>query len=242
MSKKARSTPSSSPESVETLLARACTTADIFGSEELARGFNTEVYLRYLNERFKVPCPDCGHYPTERGDDLSAKPSSGPDEDPSTRITYYIAGRETAMAAPAPPSLKVAQSLQRYLVARYVQSLAGSGVTGVISFRKESDAEWLCTVLNGNMSVIQDSVPYVEKLNRTTALDETQKFNRNVKQLAGRVLTLIDAGITGPQNAALKSLIKKEFREQMNRVWSSEFNDNDGAECGSEKEVSLEDL
>ena len=42
----------------------------------------------------------------------------------------------------------------------------------------------------------------------------------HLKSVAGRVLTLIDGAVPeGKQNAALKSLIKKEFREEFNRTF-----------------------
>lgn len=46
------------------------------------------------------------------------------------------------------------------------------------------------------------------------------QVNFHMKCVAGRVLTLVDGMVAeGRQNQALKTLIKKEFREEFNRVF-----------------------
>lgn len=46
------------------------------------------------------------------------------------------------------------------------------------------------------------------------------QVNHHLKSVAGRILTLIDGAFPeGKQNAALKTLVRKEFREEFNRVF-----------------------
>jgi hypothetical protein len=52
-------------------------------------------------------------------------------------------------------------------------------------------------------------------------LDTYDNFVHKLRSLSGRVLTVIDASIEGPKNAPIKTLIRKEFREQMSREWRS---------------------
>lgn len=48
----------------------------------------------------------------------------------------------------------------------------------------------------------------------------------HLKSVAGRILTLIDGAFPeGKQNTALKSLVKKEFREEFSRVFNYLYND-----------------
>lgn len=58
----------------------------------------------------------------------------------------------------------------------------------------------------------------------------------NVKSVAGRILTIIDAMFpVEQQNKALKTLIKKEFREQLNRIFKKLHMDG-GCETGESAE------
>lgn len=52
------------------------------------------------------------------------------------------------------------------------------------------------------------------------------QVDHHLKSVAGRILTLIDGAFPeGKQNAALKSLIKKEFREEFSRVFNYFYSD-----------------
>jgi len=63
--------------------------------------------------------------------------------------------------------------------------------------------------------------------------EKTVQFH--IKCLAGRILTLIDAMFTNEaQNKAFKGLVKKEFREQLHRVFGF-FHHQDNEDHGDEK-------
>lgn len=61
----------------------------------------------------------------------------------------------------------------------------------------------------------------------------------HLKSIAGRILTLIDGVVPeGKQNAAIKTLVKKEFREQFHRVSEYFWSDGRNASVGVFPEVS----
>lgn len=65
----------------------------------------------------------------------------------------------------------------------------------------------------------------------------------HIKCVAGRVLTIIDATINAEaQNKALKTLIKKEFREQLERVSKFFLPSNYGCDSGGPEHKEARDL
>jgi len=68
-----------------------------------------------------------------------------------------------------------------------------------------------------------------------TELITHNHFTSELKDLAGKVLTVLDAAITHPeQSKAIKSLVKREFRSSISKLWDYCFRAQDG--CSSESE------
>jgi hypothetical protein len=65
----------------------------------------------------------------------------------------------------------------------------------------------------------------MNKLSAAAATPEVMEMSESdfvfrTKNLAGKILTIIDGALPeGKQNAAIKSLIRKEFREALNNAW-----------------------
>jgi len=76
------------------------------------------------------------------------------------------------------------------------------------------------------------------KLARPTMGEDTVNFH--LKCLAGRILTLVDAMISGEgQNKAFKTYVKKEFREQFHRVFGFFHDDGNCAEASKPEELEI---
>src|SRR5579885_681645 len=64
------------------------------------------------------------------------------------------------------------------------------------------------------------------------------QVDHHLKSVAGRILTLIDGAIPDArQNKALKTLIKKEFREEFNRTFRYLYSDARSTEGSDEAAV-----
>jgi hypothetical protein len=69
---------------------------------------------------------------------------------------------------------------------------------------------------------------------------EEETVNFHLKCLAGRILTLVDAMVSGDaQNKAFKTYVKKEFREQFSRVCSFFHGDSRCAEANDPAELAV---
>lgn len=109
---------------------------------------------------------------------------------------------------------------RRHTLCRLVTSADGASSTPIATFHYLPDAEWLRDVLNGLDLLEPIQVP---RLIHTSPLIQNNEFVSNMKSLAGRVLTVVDVATDGTKNVALKTLIRKEFREQMSRYWKHVF-------------------
>jgi len=94
-------------------------------------------------------------------------------------------------------------------------------------------------IAGGNKSVKADIKQQPVLMYEDTVLMQEKLVNFHLKCLAGRILTLVDAMISGEaQNKAFKTYVKKEFREQFNRVFGFFHNDgSDGVEKSDQEEL-----
>jgi hypothetical protein len=81
----------------------------------------------------------------------------------------------------------------------------------------------------------------VDLKQRPISMDKDQ-VEFQLKCVAGRILTLVDAMVSNEaQNKAFKTYVKKEFREQFNRVFKAFFPSAQGCETNDPEELAVAD-
>jgi hypothetical protein len=206
-------------KSVSDHLRSACVLAGIPKVEDL----EAPSLIHLLAREFKVKCTDCGYYPYERGGTVKRNYKLATDPEEGLAIHELT-----------PEVEKHFERLKDRLCGRCGKGYDTNGdgdcaICGNLTdlevaerFRGR-DNQWAYFVeelLGGQgVRVSQRLIGPVQ----APCPPDVNYMNGNsvqnhVKKLAGRVLTLIEAAITGTQGEAVKTLIRREFRAELSKI------------------------
>ncbi len=196
---------------LDDLLSRACQKAGIPSYQDGQKLTTREHMVSDLARELKVKCTDCGYYPFERvdlGDGYKMQNLT-----PELEKKFCSAGSKKC------PRCGLGRDTNGDGDCAVCGHMTDTEVAQRLRGHDKSDVEMTPRILgrgSHGITVVYESTGPTPP---DTVYMNSDGFQHNVKSLAGRILTVFDATLTDPtQREAMKSLIRREVRTQLNRA------------------------